>query len=75
MYRTASEVDGYKHFYHLTREFTAKSALKRRILHGLGWTVVSVPYFEKVGRPWLAQALTEASGRSLKELRRLTSPA
>ena len=40
------EADGPTHFANNTRKPLGATALKRRLLHRLGWHTVSVPYFE-----------------------------
>eukprot|EP01066_Platyproteum_vivax_P017637 Platyproteum_vivax@DN7406_c0_g1_i1.p1 len=38
-HKVAIEVDGYSHFYLLSKDYTAKSLLKRRVLETLGWKI------------------------------------
>jgi len=46
MVRLAIEVDGPSHFLHRTHGYTGSTLLKHRLLRRLGWTVLSVPYFD-----------------------------
>jgi len=69
------EVDGFTHFYVLSRRFTLKSRLRRRILEAAGWKVVSLPYFEWKNknqvdkRDFLTAAVQRDTNMSLKDLR------
>lgn len=73
--RVAVEVDGFKHFYAFSRRFTAKSALKLRILKAMGWRVVSLPHFEWLPRnerdrlTYLATQIEAAAGAPLAVMR------
>jgi very-short-patch-repair endonuclease len=49
--KLAIEVDGFKHFYAMTRDPTAKTQLKARILEAMGWSVVALPYYELQRQP------------------------
>ena len=53
-HRVGIEVDGYKHFYVLSRQVTAKTELKYRVLHALGWRMVSIKHFD-----WLPKTREE----------------
>ena len=44
--RLAIEVDGFKHFYAMTRDPTAKTQLKNRILSAMDWAVIALPYYD-----------------------------
>eukprot|EP00922_Rhytidocystis_sp_ex-Travisia-forbesii_P032308 GHVS01048028.1.p1 GENE.GHVS01048028.1~~GHVS01048028.1.p1 ORF type:complete len:529 (-),score=81.60 GHVS01048028.1:476-1885(-) len=44
--KTVIEVDGYRHYYILTKHRTLKTQLKYRILSAMGWKIVSIPYFD-----------------------------
>ncbi|KAA6419711.1 MAG: hypothetical protein FRX49_10435 [Trebouxia sp. A1-2] len=44
--KVAIEVDGPYHYTHNTHQPLGHTLLRRRLLTALGWTVVSVPYFD-----------------------------
>jgi len=73
--RIAIEVDGFTHFYQFSRRMTARSEMKRRVLRGMGWRVVSLPHFEWLPRnkndrlKYLAEQIEMVSGTSMAKLR------
>ncbi len=44
--KLAIEVDGPTHFAFKSREPLGHTVFKRRLLHSMGWTVVSIPYWD-----------------------------
>lgn len=74
--QTAIEVDGYKHYYAFSQRLIAKGQLKLRILHSLGWRVVSLPHFDWLTRSkeerliYVSDGIEAATGTSLSALRR-----
>eukprot|EP00890_Picochlorum_soloecismus_P006449 jgi/Picsp_1/6805/NSC_04144-R1_protein len=45
-YRIAVEADGPSHFAHNSRHTLGATSLKQRLLEALGWTVITVPFYE-----------------------------
>ncbi|KAF4695178.1 Long-chain-fatty-acid--CoA ligase 3 [Perkinsus olseni] len=74
----ALEADGFTHFYAGTENFTAKTKLKHRILRSLGWTTVSLPYFEMKNRglqqrtEYFVNAIEKECGAGLSQIRKLS---
>ncbi|KAF4724389.1 Long-chain-fatty-acid--CoA ligase 3 [Perkinsus olseni] len=74
----ALEADGFTHFYAGTENFTAKAKLKHRILRSLGWTTVSLPYFEMKNRglqqrtEYFVNAIEKECGAGLSQIRKLS---
>lgn len=45
-YRIAVEADGPSHFAYNTKRALGATSLKQRLLEALGWTVITVPFYE-----------------------------
>jgi hypothetical protein len=45
-YRIAVEADGPSHFAYNTKHTLGATSLKQRLLEALGWTVITVPFYE-----------------------------